>query len=572
MKAYLYSKEKENPEEIKEIYDLACIPHEDHFLPPGQLAFIGNKGNYWGNWKYRLSSKGLSAEDQTVYKQVGVLSSIPDSDSSLKFFQWLNDQNEASVIYHLGSIFRHIQYPSGPISWWNDYPDVRFIPVYVGEKNIDIISGSDATDLDSMVFLPDFSDLVQVIQSDPSANSILIAIDELSINDIPISGHLKRIGIKSLRDYIGEPINIVGEKSLVETEHLLEKLNHIRSEKILREFKKRLAELDINDSVCKLRSHWKDRLSKIRYIRLSLSLLSVTYKFKGLRGRYFKVSVLSGYDEGTSTLWISESEGNIDNLFYSVISDLIFENPPKYVSLSLPQVIERDFIDNSIVIPKEMYDTEEEEDDIPADNKSLGEVSETHGPLIIDPKKNLPKMKPITEESDLINFPLRKKTKEESLSRRGSQQRIASKVERINIEELKSDQYAGHCQICLAEKTPEELAPAGSYVEFYEFRRKLIDAHHLDQIHAGGARHAGNILLMCQKHHNLLGDKLSRRVITEVLKGEIKSKVIEFKSEDDTVLIEGRVIKIKVQSISEDLRCFITHAHAEIWLNNLDES
>ena len=332
-----------------------------------------------------------------------------------------------------------------------------------------------------------------------------------------------------------------------------------------------MAKIELDNSVCKLRHHWKDRLTKIRYILLSPSL-SATFK---LQGRNFEVSIPSGFDVGTSTILISENEGDIDDLFYSVISDLVFEHPPTYISSPLQQAIEKDFNDNSIVVPKVKFASEEEGDDNlldEIDEEIIGEVKETHTSTIIDPQKNLPQIKPITEESALSYSTKSKISKGNSIRGKGVQSKIKSKIEKIHILELKSVQYAWHCQICLAEKTPGDLAPVGSYVEFSAFRSKLIEAHHLDQVHAGGARHAGNILLMCQKHHNLLGDKLSRQAITEELKGEIKSMVIEFKSEDDTVLIDGRVIRIMVQSIGEDLRCFFTHAHAETWLNNLDEN
>jgi hypothetical protein len=50
------------------------------------------------------------------------------------------------------------------------------------------------------------------------------------------------------------------------------------------------------------------------------------------------------------------------------------------------------------------------------------------------------------------------------------------------MNDLKQNQYAWHCQVCLATKPPTELAPHGSYVEAAENRQKVMEAHHLDHV------------------------------------------------------------------------------------------
>ena len=50
--------------------------------------------------------------------------------------------------------------------------------------------------------------------------------------------------------------------------------------------------------------------------------------------------------------------------------------------------------------------------------------------------------------------------------------------------------------MCLCERTPRELAPPGSYIQWEEVRRRVVEAHHVDLKSAGGARHAGNLILL----------------------------------------------------------------------------
>ena len=74
------------------VRDIACIPHDGDLLAPARLALKGNRGDYWGDWKISISRKGLSADEQALYKEAGVTSSEPDSETSHGFFQWLSQQ------------------------------------------------------------------------------------------------------------------------------------------------------------------------------------------------------------------------------------------------------------------------------------------------------------------------------------------------------------------------------------------------------------------------------------------------------------------------------------------------
>src|SRR5207249_9198612 len=99
-------------------------------------------------------------------------------------------------------------------------------------------------------------------------------------------------------------------------------------------------------------------------------------------------------------------------------------------------------------------------------------------------------------------------------SKRDGDGRPVPELEKEHIEALKRDHYASHCQICLCERSPQELAPTGSYIEWEEVRRRVVEAHHLDLKSAGGVRHAGNLILLCKLHHDNFGRRLTRAMNT----------------------------------------------------------
>ena len=122
---------------------------------------------------------------------------------------------------------------------------------------------------------------------------------------------------------------------------------------------------------------------------------------------------------------------------------------------------------------------------------------------------------------------------------------------------------------CLAAKTPRELAPEGSYVALAENRQKLIEAHHADQVHAGGARHAGNLIVLCHHHHHQLGNALSRDQLTRALASGTKTKNVTFFSGDaaqSKQAVEGQIVSVRPASTGRTVKFFFTTAHREHWL------
>ena len=134
---------------------------------------------------------------------------------------------------------------------------------------------------------------------------------------------------------------------------------------------------------------------------------------------------------------------------------------------------------------------------------------------------------------------------------------------------LKADHYAYHCQMCLARKSPQDLAPEGSYVEHEEMRAKLFEGHHTDKHASGGEDHAGNLLVLCQLHHDNFGARLSRREIGDALRRRASKRTISFGSEDRFAAVTGYVARLKLET-GEAVPCFFTREHRRYWLDHSD--
>ena len=102
----------------------------DHGQPhaPQDLAFKGQRGDYWGDWKIRIYGKGLSQDDQQRYRDVGVTSASPTCETSRDFFEWLSRQDAAVLERHVNCVLRHILHRDGPENWAESFIATPFIP------------------------------------------------------------------------------------------------------------------------------------------------------------------------------------------------------------------------------------------------------------------------------------------------------------------------------------------------------------------------------------------------------------------------------------------------------------
>ena len=141
-----------------------------------------------------------------------------------------------------------------------------------------------------------------------------------------------------------------------------------------------------------------------------------------------------------------------------------------------------------------------------------------HSPFTPDPRRNRPKPSPISNENGGTAAIAQGTARFTGPRARGDGPRQTPDLERKHKEELKHNHYASHCQMCLCERPPQELAPVGSYIETEEVRQSIVDAHHADLVSVGGVRHAGNLILLCKLHHENYGRQFTRVGVTAALR------------------------------------------------------
>ena len=544
------------------VRDVACIPHDGDLLAPARLALKGNRGDYWGDWKIAISGKGLSADEQALYKEAGVTSSEPDSETSHGFFQWLSQQPGSVAARHLEPIIRHFGHPRGVRQWWESYPELPCLPVRVGEE-LRLVSRRRAVRKNSPIYLPDFEDLAQAIRDQPANERVALAIVSHPNVAEPITQFLRDSGVRSLRYAAAAPFLVIGDEP-APAANLFDIVKHLRSSR-MENLRKRLVALEFTTS---LRTQWRSRLEQVVAV---MTATRVHASFR-LAGRTYRVQSGGGFDERSGIIWLERTaEREIEDALFEALMHRVFdEDAPKFAAYVLQKAVRQEFREaqplfvNISAIGEENRNSAEREDF----QSEPGETFQTHRPAEPDLSKNLPRPGPIPQNATAAQQRgIRSATHRVRSSE--TPQRNSVEIENLHRADLKQNQYAWHCQVCLAARSPGELAPKGSYVAFAENRQKLIEAHHVDQVHANGARHAGNLLVLCHHHHQQLGNTLSRDQLTSALVTAAKAKQITFFSGDtpiDRRVVDGHVVSILPPTIGRKVKVFFTTAHRDHWL------
>jgi hypothetical protein len=545
--------------------EIRCIPVDGGLFSAAALAFKGSHGDYWGAWKRRLSGAGLSADAQELYRFAGVTSAEPNGSTSLAFFEWLKSQPAATIAAHLEMIVRHLGHQYSVQDWWEQHCQLPCVPVEVA-GTVQLVSPQDIRR--RRVFLPDSEDLVQSIRLGKPNPRIMLAIISHPNVSKPVSDIVRTIGARSLREEAASPASVCGEETGTAPDELLRLLTELRSRK-LTNLAKRLSALDFPHG--HLREQWRNRLDRIDEVRLARSVTAVFH----LCGRQYAVTVRSAFDEETRVLWIKRAQyEKLVEAVYEAVAERIFQNAPKYAAMVLQKAVQSQFREH-LTVAAEPSRGEDDHDNIaniplavdigenPGDkapDPGPTETFPTHHPYNPSQAPNIPN--PGTIPTALppniqrVRFPNRSTP---------ASPRCDVPLESAQKADLKEKQYAWHCQICLAIKAPSELAPAGSYVELAVNRQKIMEAHHPDHVAAGGARDAGNLLVLCYKHHHEFGNTLNREVITNALADTATSKTISFRNGDRNVEVKGCLATVRITE--RTVRLFFTAEHKEHWLS-----
>ena len=550
-------------DERRKLAEMAIIPFNDRLRPPSNLAFTSTKGDYWGNWKRRISGKGLSPDEQRHYRDVGVTSALPNEQTSQAFFQWLASQEEHVLQEHISCALRHILHKQGPVLWAGTFTDIPFIPAR-GQQGLQLVSLRTAQQ--RPVYLSDAGKIGDaIVRKDPS---VLLVLDHIKEVKRAISELLRLLGVRSLREALKQPKSVNGNGDVVRaSKDFRVRLNYLQSSRFRSTFLKRLNELGVESAI--VRHGWQDQLSNVRGIKFA-DYVELRY---GFRRRTYEVEAVTGFDPGSGTFWVKRAQNATHSNFYkSLAMQLIFKPTARLIDMhALELAVGLEIEDPSFGRPGSRQsdvshdDVVEEEsgvfDENNDDDLDPGEAALGHSPFEPNPARNRPNPSPIPMRQ--AGSSRNRNSQIYSPAEEARDARPTPQIEKQHIDALKSEHYASHCQMCLCNLTPHELAPIGSYVEWEEVRRRVVEAHHTDTVSGGGARHAGNLILLCKTHHDNYGRQLSRAAVAAALRGNAKKKSISF---DEQFELDGRQIEIEISGSGETVNLFFTNHHIDYWL------
>ncbi len=548
-----------------QLAEMPIIPTQRAARAPSVLAFSGPRGDYWGDWKTRISTKGLSQDAQRRYRAVGVTSAVPDQQTSHDFFEWLSAQNETVLLGHIPCVLRHILHRDGPTQWAPTFTDTPCIPVRSG-RGARLVSSRTARG--APVFLPDAGAIGDaVIQRDPA---VWLAIDRAKEVTEPISARLLDLGVRSLRTALNEPVDVAGTGEIAAaSDDILTRFRALLSRQFRRTLRKRLNDLGVAPEL--LRRDWHDRLSRIAEIRFA-DEVHARCRF---RRRLYRDDVDAGFDAKSRVFWMRRDRRIKLRTFYEAVAkQLVFTPEARPIDLlALERALEIQVHDPSFGRSTDTQmdaidDIEEKDDGRIEDTDNVdsepGEALPGHSPFTPDPTRNLPKPRPIPTNAEGRT---RRPSPPNDLPHQDHHKRDSQPAPAVEAEQtktLKGDHYASHCQMCLCLRSPRELAPDGSYVQWEEVRRRIVEAHHVDPKSGGGARHAGNLILLCKLHHDNYGRRLSRAAVTAALQSNSREMYVDFGMDSR---VKGQRVELTISDTDEVVTLFFTDYHVAYWLS-----
>ena len=542
------------------LVDVSCIPVGDKLFSPSEISLPGRRGDFWGDWKTALLVTGISPEVQRLYKAVGVVGGEPDSNNSRLFFEWLATQSVETITRHADQILRHTGHKFGPSAWSAEFPGVPWIPVETDDGRVELVTRTEATRRRSRVVIPDFEPLAEAIRQRSGKRPVNMAVLESRRVTHPITAHLRDIEVRTLSDLAGEPTQVFGQGGDNPTSglDLSRVLASLLSGAKGRQLRKRLAKLGLDTPQSALRSNWRERLSNIQIVKVADS---VTASYKLGRNTY-SIAVDGELDKASGTLWL-KSDLDLQASFFDVIAPYIFDHPPRYYGSVLDRAYKMDMKEHYPLEFATDVESPEEDDELDStidkdeEGDALTETAGVHPIPQPDLSKNVPKPGPIPTGPGTIK-PVKKASPGTS--------RPQSTEENAQVDDLKEKQYAWHCQACVAGSEPRTLAPLSSYAGITQNRSPMMQAHHCDHVNAGGARHAGNILLLCRYHHLALGDAVSRAEVIQAL-GQARMHRLTFDSGNGVkTTLEGKVVTVHPPQRQDSISLFFTATHSDYWL------
>ncbi|RVD18150.1 MAG: hypothetical protein EOS73_09835 [Mesorhizobium sp.] len=533
-----------------------CIPVDSELYAAANLAFKGNAGDYWGEWKRVISAAGLPDDAQDLYRSAGVIKSLPDPDTSRAFFVWLNAQSPQTVGRHLDQVIRHLAHKQGVGAWRLQPPEVACIPVEAG-SGIRLLTISEAR---RIALLNDFPALADEIRTAKPPFDRLLAIHSVQACSTPVADQLREWGIPPLSAVTKGPLSASGTQIALAPSGFLEVARMLTSNSAGRRFRKQLQELDVSQSL--IEPQFQRRLAAIKKITIATGLRT---EFRIARRTFHPRHHWAVLPE---EIWL-DAGANPDDLLMKAMADLIFVHPrPRYMPAILKAALTtstRDYRGREDA--QDFHEDHDESEDYKGSEDHSGSRDHSGSEDVAEATRRHPGGSPDLSRNQPKPGPLYTGSGGEKRERsdRLASSRPEVTAESVQRRELKAKHYAFHCQIELAKFSPEVLAPARSYVEFAENRSMLIEAHHPDKVSTNGLRHAGNLLILSRVNHELIGTQFSRVQIAAALQSAWVPQAIC--NPDGSIWLEGGVASVVNAISGKATKIYFTNEHRRYWLD-----
>ncbi len=524
---------------------------------PEECAFVGEP-DFWGDWKVRIEGDGVP-DHHALLQQVGVTRSRPTKDLSVGFFDWLSNQPRSVQQRHHPEVERHWkELTTGPVAWIASNLDVQCIPVTSAARPFELVSLTTAQRQSEGIFLDDFPEIREAALEQ---GRLRLTLNKATGSRSPILDLLAGVGIRSLKSAAGTPRAVGGTGDIELVRDLEAELMPLQAKRRAGELRSRLPMNGV--ATADMRPEWRKLLKAIKGVRSRPRLMAV-YR---LRGRDYEVPVRSGIDRDTGFMMVAADSDRLHEM-YEVLAEHLFK-PGKANAWGLMRAVrdrrQLDFLATGVEIEEEDEpdDNDMDGDPEPGDG-SGGDVEKGHDlsaakltPVLPDPKP----LAPITTTT-LTPRPRRKASRAVPQS-----QATQSLEEEDQKRALKQEHYGYHCQACLGAMEVLKAAPPGTYVFAPGYRQRLLHAHHVQHRQNGGALGAGNLLVLCEYHHRLFGDRLSREMVLGGLATStpVKRAFPEDEAGERLQRRAGLLVSMPLSAAPFEARLYFTAEHAAAW-------
>ncbi|RUX47025.1 hypothetical protein EOA33_19585 [Mesorhizobium sp. M4A.F.Ca.ET.050.02.1.1] len=556
---------------LSELSDEAIIEVDGKLLTPSSLAYEAST-DMWGEWKRKIPIGELAPQEAKLLEESGVLKGVKE-EYSRGFFEWLAGVQPAVLSRHRTQIVRHwLDRRAGPSRWSALQPSTPCVMAYSSENSPSLHSHREAIATKAQIYLPDMRAIQSAVLAD-NPRMKLAVVDARGVDGSAIQ-ELRDRGVKSLASKIGAPtgLSIVGHSR--SDERLDAELRLLRSSDVRRFLKSMLPRFDVPSEA--LGRQFRRFLDGIAGVRAADGLEAVYT----VNRRHYQAPATAGYLAERRTFYVAADSG-LTMPFYEAVAKEIFDanSPPAYTyglyravhEITAPGFAQSHFED--LDIKEDDLKQSQQGKTAPTEKEASGSAEKGHG-LPDDVNPFLPKPNKIEKLSGrTYTKPTQKKKSKAPASTDALRHSIE---EDAQLNDLKFEHYAAHCQACIGAYDVLDAAPPQSYVHSPHYRKSIIHAHHVkllanlakvskNDTDGFGAR---NVLILCRFHHAQLGDLLSREMVRASLRTAGRTIRNFPDSEGGTHARKGLLVRIEVAADPYEIDLYFTKEHAQAWLED----